>query len=207
MGIINRTRKQYIPPSPVTATARSLEEIEVALAEHVHFHFVRNIVAFNVIGESRCLPIFHECDVLVCSKSGYLTEIEIKRSWKDFLADFRKKHRHGFRYGTSTKFFFYCLPSGCLEAAYEELDRHADELFYSGIITYDEDLNLEIHGRRFHYQLDNRLKVSYSVTSRSADPLFIEQRLELARLGCMRVVRMKKNIIKESCNIKDSKEE
>ena len=126
---------------------------------------------------------------------------------RDFLADFRKKHRHGFRYGTSTKFFFYCLPSGCLEAAYEELDRHADELFYSGIITYDEDLNLEIHGRRFRYQLDNRLKVSYSVTSRSADPLFIEQRLELARLGCMRVVRMKKNSIKESCNIKDSKEE
>lgn len=33
----------------------------------------------------------YEADFVVVSKSGYLTEVEIKRSYSDFLADFKKK--------------------------------------------------------------------------------------------------------------------
>ena len=72
-------------------TSRSLYEIEIALAKK--FEYLKNIIVFNVIGESEDLPIGHECDCLVLSKSGYLTEIEIKRSWQDFLNDFKKKNR------------------------------------------------------------------------------------------------------------------
>ena len=36
----------------------------------------------------------YEADFVVLSKSGYLTEVEIKRSWEDFKADFNKKHKH-----------------------------------------------------------------------------------------------------------------
>lgn len=138
MGIRGRNTKPK--PEPVTVTKRTLEEIEVALAEKREFHFVRNLVAFNVRGESRKLPIYHECDMLVCSASGYLTEIEIKRSWADFLADFKKRHEHESPYGSLSgiKYFYYCLPSGCLEKAYDVLDEHGT--VYSGIITYDEDL-------------------------------------------------------------------
>lgn len=36
----------------------------------------------------------HECDILMVSKSNYLTEIEIKVSAEDFKKDFLKKHKH-----------------------------------------------------------------------------------------------------------------
>lgn len=195
MGIRGRRGLQKAePPAPVTVTQRTIEEIEVALAEHKDFHFVRNLVAFNVLGESRFLPLYHECDMLVCSKSGYLTEIEIKRSWSDFLADFKKRHEHACKYGIITKQFFYCLPSGCLEKAYDVLDQH--DIFYSGIITYDEDLTLEIHGRRTRFIRDGQQQEHYSIFQRSADPLFFEQRLELARLCSMRVITYKKKTFK-----------
>lgn len=71
-------------------TERTLTDIEVALARTDEFNFVRNIVAFNVHDASDALPIWHEVDMLVMTKSGYLTEIEIKRSWSDFLADFNR---------------------------------------------------------------------------------------------------------------------
>jgi len=195
MGIRGRNTKPK--PEPVTVTKRTLEEIEVALAEKREFHFVRNLVAFNVRGESRKLPIYHECDMLVCSASGYLTEIEIKRSWADFLADFKKRHEHESPYGSLSgiKYFYYCLPSGCLEKAYDVLDEHGT--VYSGIITYDEDLTLEMHGRRVKFVRDGQEQVNYCFYSRSAEPLFLEQRLELARLGCMRVVTYKRNTFKD----------
>ena len=171
MGIRGRNTKPK--PEPVTVTKRTLEEIEVALAEKREFHFVRNLVAFNVRGESRKLPIYHECDMLVCSASGYLTEIEIKRSWADFLADFKKRHEHESPYGSL---------SG---------------IKYLGIITYDEDLTLEMHGRRVKFVRDGQEQVNYGFYARSAEPLFLEQRLELARLGCMRVVTYKRNTFKD----------
>ena len=36
----------------------------------------------------------HEADLVILTKSGYLTEVEIKRSWEDFKADFKKEHEH-----------------------------------------------------------------------------------------------------------------
>ena len=91
------------------ASKKSLYEIELALARSDMFNFRRNLVVFNVNGWSAILPIFHECDVLICSKSGYLTEVEIKRTWSDFLADFKKKHKHENK--KLIKYFYYCLPA------------------------------------------------------------------------------------------------
>lgn len=191
--------------SPVTVTARTLEEIEVALATHKAFSFVRNVVAFNVIGESRDLPIWHECDMLVMSRSGYLTEIEIKRSWADFLADFRKRHQHDSPYGNAAgmKAFYYCLPSGCLDRAYDELDRR--ELFYTGIVTYDEDLRLEIHGHRSRFMRNGKEETSFTFPERGAEPLYLEQRLNLARLSSMRVITLKKKVTALQKNIDSDK--
>ena len=62
-------------------TSLSLYEIELALCKSKYFSYLRNIIAFNVNGISSKLGIWHECDMLVLSKNGYLTEIEIKRSW------------------------------------------------------------------------------------------------------------------------------
>lgn len=170
-------------------TAKSLYEIEIALAKHKDFNFVRNIVAYNVNGESSKLPIFHECDMLVLNKSGYLTEIEIKRSWADFVADFKKDHGHDGR--GLIKYFYYCIPECLLERAYDKLE--SLEINYTGIITYSEDLKINIRGYRY---LDHNNNYRYICREQHPNrKLFIEEQLQVARFGAMRSVMLKEKLI------------
>ena len=167
-------------------TKRNIYEIEVALAKCDQFNFVRNIVAFNVKGQSEKLPIYHECDMLVMSKSGYLTEIEIKRSWSDFLADFKKHHGH--KCPELIKQFYYCVPLSIYDKVYDKLkEKRVD---YTGIITYNEDLYLEFHRRDWQFAQDERPPFVW------ARKLFLEQQLELARLGAMRSVLLREKLSK-----------
>ena len=39
-------------------------------------------------------PGYYEADLIMISKSDYVTEVEIKRTMVDFLSDFKKKHFH-----------------------------------------------------------------------------------------------------------------
>lgn len=177
-------------------TSRSLYEIEVAIAKSDEFSYKRNIVAFNVMGISENLKLYHECDILVLSKAGYLTEIEIKRSWADFLADFKKPHRIKEVPDRIIKYFYYCLPESFLNRAYSELEER--KINYSGIVTYDENLIISVHGCRFNrtnsmFQGD---KCSYG--KRAMHPhrkLFLEERLELARLASMRAIMLREKLI------------
>lgn len=168
-------------------TKRTITEIEIALARSSIFDFKKNIVVFNVNGWSKTLPIFHECDVLVCSKSGYLTEIEIKRTWSDFLADFKKRHKHE-NMGL-IKYFYYCLPySFDLKRVYSVLEEN--KVNYSGIYLYDEYLNLQFRGYRVSQDdYQNRCLQGYK-------KLTTEQQLEVARLGAMRVIGLKEKLTK-----------
>lgn len=165
-------------------TARTITEIEVALCKTKEFNYTRNIVAFNVKGIGRLLFIRHECDMLVLNSSGYLTEIEIKRSWSDFLADFKKKHQHGC---DLIRYFYYCLPESMLEKAYDVLDKEGAK--YTGIITYSEDLKIKFHGARKEGKY-------YFVQQHPNRKLFIEEKLQLARYGAMRVVGLKEKLNK-----------
>lgn len=180
-------------------TNRDLFEIEVALARNDKFNFVKNIVVFNVNGINENLPIYHECDMLVLSKSGYLTEIEIKRSWTDFLADFKKKHNH--HNYPIIKYFYYCVPISIFEKVRDKLEKRYnnkqgnDTFDYTGIITYDEDLNLTFHGKRVKWLNQDEYHETYPQML-GAQKLYLEQRLELARLGTMRIITLKENIIK-----------
>lgn len=180
-------------------TKRDLLEIETGLARHDKFNFIKNIVVFNVNGINENLPIYHECDMLVLSKSGYLTEIEIKRSWSDFLADFKKKHNH--HNYPIIKYFYYCVPISIFEKVRSKLEEEfekrnkKDGFDYTGIITYDEDLNFVFHGRRVKAFSADKLREAYPQML-GAKKLFLEQRLELARLGTMRIVTLKENILK-----------
>lgn len=170
-------------------TQRSLYEIEVTLSKYRQFNYIRNIVAFNVNGEGTKLSIWHECDMLVLSSSGYLTEIEIKRSWTDFLADFKKNHEHK---SNLIKYFYYCVPECLKERVYDKLSELKIE--YTGVITYDEELNINIGGYRYIDHLD---KVKY--ITREMHPhrkLFIEERLQVARFGAMRAILLKEKLIK-----------
>lgn len=158
-------------------TKRSLYEIEVALAEH--FNYIKNVIAFNVNGWSGVLPIFHECDMLVLSKAGFLTEIEIKRSYSDFLADFKKNHHHE---SELIKYFYYAVPESILEKARDFLNEN-NFLPIDGILCYDEDLNIRT--------------VREAISRPDTRKLFIEQQFEVARLGAMRSVKLKKEIVND----------
>ena len=173
-------------------TNRSLYEIEVALAKH--FEYLKNIVVFNVVGWGADVPVEHECDCLVISKSGYLTEIEIKRSWADFLNDFKKTH---LKREDSIKYFYYCIPEKLSEKAYDKLDEVIEsnkDFDYSGIILYDEDLNITVGGKRIKSFFDPG-KYSYINNPIHYNKLYLEQKLAIARLGCIKTIKEKKKII------------
>lgn len=178
-------------------TRHSLYEIETALAKLPEFDYRRNIVAFNVTGISRLLPIFHECDMLVCSKAGYLTEIEIKRSKKDFVADMAKKKHSKDSHGGIISKFYYCLPASVdMHWAFDLLNEHGIE--YSGLYFYDEDLRIHGIGARIRNDID-----AWYCDRKIGNPckLYLEQQLELARLGAMRAVGLKEKILKLSAKV------
>lgn len=177
-------------------TKRSLLEIEIALSKHSTFSFLRNILAFNVLGEGSEFYIGHECDMLVLSKSGYLTEIEIKRSWSDFLADFKKGHNHD---SELIKYFYYCIPEDLLDKAYDKLQEL--DVDYSGIITYSENLNIQLHGKRVIVQGEERYIYP---AQRHFRKLFLEEQLQIARYGAMRVVRIKESLLRKQQKNKDT---
>lgn len=172
-------------------TNRTLYEIEVALAESDFFNFKKNIIAYNVKGWSVTLPINHECDMLVLSKSGYLTEIEIKRSWTDFVADFKKKHGH--ESDGLIKCFYYCVPDSLYEKVRDYL--FENEVKCAGIITYTEDLIIQIKEIKTRFW-NNTTRDVVGITNRNYKKLFIEQQLEVARLGSMRVIGLKEKLVK-----------
>lgn len=174
-------------------TKRSLYEIEVALAKSSWFNFLDKIVVFNALCEGSTLPIWHECDMLVCTKAGYLAEIEIKRSFSDFLADFKKKHDHQSDY---IKNFYYCVPSSIKDKVLNFLDsfeNKEDWRVKAGVIVFYEDNDwIDI--------------VKSPVENKGSIKLTVEQKLYLARLGCIRVVSLKRKIMKMEKEMDKKKE-
>lgn len=51
--------------------------------------------------------ICHEADLIWINENDYLTEVEIKCSYSDFLADFKKKEKHLTKY---TRAVYYAFP-------------------------------------------------------------------------------------------------
>lgn len=89
----------------IKETTLTLEQIEVAITGYPDspYYARQNIVVPN------CNWGFlnHEADLLVMSKAKYLTEIEIKRTWADFMADFKKRHTH---FDKKLSHFYYAVP-------------------------------------------------------------------------------------------------
>lgn len=107
----------------------------------------------------------YEADLIIMSNTGYLTEIEIKRSIEDLKADFKKKHTHN---DEKIYRFFYCIP--------ESIKINAIELFKEkninpAILIYDETGIITRCG---------------GFSEKGGRKLFIEEQLKLAKLGCFR---------------------
>lgn len=163
-------------------TKWSLLEIELALADK--FDWKRNIVTFNINGWSGKLPIFHECDVLVMTRAGYLTEIEIKRSLVDFKKDFKKEHAHS--NDSVIKNFWYCVPAKIYEKCLEFWKDHA-RFRINGFIVYSDEYD-------WIWFQDYSVENPPGLPEKKFVKLSDEQMFEVARLGAMRAVTLKRKI-------------
>ena len=83
-------------------------DMEIAVAQY--FGYRQNTVVPNI---SYGLWI-HEVDVLIISKSGYATEVEIKTSISDLKADLNKKHGHS---SNKIKYLYFAIPEELKEKA------------------------------------------------------------------------------------------
>ena len=71
----------------------------------------------------------YEMDFVVVTPQRYLYEIEIKRSWSDFMADFKKNHIHDDKH---VRKFYYCVPQAMADKVCEFCsDRNIGVLFYT----------------------------------------------------------------------------
>lgn len=116
----------------------------------------------------------YEADFIIMTPNGYLTEIEIKRSFEDFKADFKKGHHHD---DERIYHFYYCVPESIKDKVIEFLD---ENFKYTNnkpaLLTYDN--------------LGGIRKVNYGYTgayrNKKVRKLFLEEQFKLARLAAFR---------------------
>lgn len=119
----------------------------------------------------------YEADLLVMNKSGYVTEYEIKRSFSDFMADFKKdESAHNVELVHK---FFYVVPISISEKVISVLkDKYGGHYLGIGVLAYNEDGLIE-----------STWGIPIRPRSRK---LFIEEQFKLARLGTLRYWSLRK---------------
>lgn len=160
-------------------TDLTITEIELGLAKY--FNFRNNVIVPNVSWGM----LTHEADLLILNKTGYLTEVEIKRSWADFLADFRKKHTHD---DPKISWRYYAVPASIVDKCIAKL-AEVDPNRTWGVISYQRDAwdngcypTIVQQPRNIHMHVGDK-------------KLFLEEQFKLARLGAMRTWSLKQHII------------
>lgn len=162
------------------ATKLSIEQIEIGIANF--FNFRQNLIVTNVSWGL----LNHEADIIVMSKSGYLTEVEIKRSWSDFIADFHKKHKHD---SSLVSFRYYAVPHDIVERCKNKLEEL--EMSSWGLLEYVEDYDGECHVSLVYYPSNINKHDKTKQLSNS-------DQYQLARLGAMRIWSLKRIIIRQN---------
>jgi hypothetical protein len=151
-------------------------DIEVAIAKA--YGVRKNIIVPNI---SWGFGGMHECDMFIVSKAGIVTEIEIKLTKADLLADFKKGHDHKDRQGRIT-YFFYAMPQTMYEKCKDLIPPDA------GILScYRSEWD------------ENKIYVSEKrkgIKRKNARKLTPEEQFKIAWLGTMRIWNLKEKLIK-----------
>jgi len=177
--------KDYLAPRK-TKNNNQLTSLQIMLAMVDHFGYLTNIIVPNI---SHGIGI-HECDMLIVSKAGYLTEVEIKVSKQDLIKDKMKQHGHADR---RIKDFYFAIPEKLKDCAKYIPER-------AGIfIVKDEKC------RTFDAEINKVKCIRSSVTDKHAEKIDDNLRLQIYRLGCIRIWNLYQKIqsLKEICNGKD----
>jgi hypothetical protein len=157
-----------------------IEEMEIAIMIEAKYNV--NIVVPNVrwgitrvVTNSNGKPEYHslhECDILKVTPAGIATEYEIKTSKNDFKADFKKTHKHNSNF---ISYFYYVVPKNLSEYVKENLPKDA------GLIYLDNN--------KVFYAVKAPKKKSWKWRQ--------EEMFKLAKLGTMRIKRIKEKLLKE----------
>ncbi|MEE8428639.1 MAG: hypothetical protein V3S33_03965 [Gammaproteobacteria bacterium] len=151
------------------ATKITTPEMEVALARW--FDYRMNLIVPNVYwGFSSDM---HECDLLIVSKAGYCTEVEIKITRADLRRDAKKSHGHE---NKSIKYLYFALPD-YLEHCQEFVPERA------GIILVRPDVP-DVWSPRCK-------RVRQPQCQKHAAKMSDSQRYKVARLGALRIWNLK----------------
>lgn len=153
---------------------RKITTVHIEEALFRHFNVRRNIIVPNVYWG---LGFYHELDMLVCYPSGYCTEVEIKVSKTDILADKKKKHGHN---DERIRYLYFAVPESLKEYALEHIPKNAGLLILK---EWDDGATFVEEVRK-------------AKARKNAIPLTEEERIQLMRLGCMRLHRWAKDKIK-----------
>ena len=176
-----KIRKPY-PKKKIRKSKVTTAEMEVALQQY-----------FDVTSHRSCSTVpniswglgLHECDLLIMSKSGYLTEVEIKVSISDLKKDLEKGHKHE---SNKIKFLFFAIPC--------DLDREE-------CLKYiPERAGVLIVGHKWHVVLERPPK-----PNKESRKLSDKEQLQFYRLGSMRIWTLKRNIINLRRNLKELRRE
>lgn len=96
-------------------------EVEVALFRYLDYRV--NLIIPNISwGMFLCGRFLHECDILMVTKSGYATEVEIKVTKADLLKDKKKWHNH--KHPAISKLYF-AVPDKLKDIALKEIPERA----------------------------------------------------------------------------------
>lgn len=158
--------------SQVMDTNLTFEQICLALRNCIIFNKRNDIMIPNLSWGL----LDYEADFVAINRSGYMTEIEVKRSWEDFKADFRKLHTHN---DARVYRFAYCVPQGIAERCVtyiRESNPDTPDWQLPAVIYYTEDGEI---GFSDLCVMDN-----YHAVKRRK--LFLEEMLTVARLGQIR---------------------
>ena len=136
----------------------------------------------------------HEADIAIINKSGYLTDIEIKRSLDDLKADFKKKVFHK---DDKVRNFCYCLPLSIKDKATEVFDTHQEEIkTVYGTEEYKMPTVL-------WYNENGVIKVEWGLFNvNKSRKLFLEEREKIAKLMSMRYW----NLLEENTQMPENNE-
>lgn len=155
-------------------TSLTIDEIELGVA--YAFGIRNNVIVPNV---SWGFFATHEADLVIINRSGYMTEVEIKRSWQDFLNDFKKHTTHD---EGKVTWKYFAVPESMCEKAWQYLcdNGHKDW----GLIPYNETGGAWIKYRPICYPHSSQSK-----------KLTFEERFAIARLGTMRIWNLKGKLV------------
>lgn len=117
----------------------------------------------------------HEADLILISEDDYLMEVEIKASYSDFLADFKKNENHMTKY---TKAVYYAFPHNMYKRNEEKIRKVLTEKFpEAGVIVVNvEEMAVDIIKNAEYFNVEK---------------IPIEVKIGLMRIGCQKWWRRK----------------